>query len=227
MNAANFFDNLILKERQVDPNKRMESNSLRVDSARCSRATLDLTLTMKLFRTLTTLLVPRKAEFAKRLVAKRRASAKNALLASVATLGTTEYRLRTLGLESIEYAVTPEATIVNILEQYWQPHIANFYTNPQLFGGLYEARRGASEEERAVLARKRVNDLAGHLEYRLTGKSDAAEHLPEFNIFLEYMRYRIHVEHPNNPHLGPDDGFTDEFLTYALEESRFVFGRKV
>lgn len=181
---------------------------------------------MKLFRTLTTLLVPRKAEFAKRLVAKRRACAKNALLAGIATSGTAEYQLRTMGLESVEYAVTPEATIVNILEQYWQPHIANFFTNPSLFGGPYEAKRGASEEERAALAKKRVNDLAGHIEYKLTGKPDAAAHLLEFNTFLEYMRYRIHVEHPKNPHLGPEDGFTDEFLAYALEESRFVFERR-
>ena len=89
---------------------------------------------MNLFRTITTLLAPRKAEFAKRLVAKRRASAQNTLLAGIATLGSAEYQLRALGLESVEYAVVPEATLVNIFEQYWQPHIANFYVNPSPFG---------------------------------------------------------------------------------------------
>ena len=39
------------------------------------------------------------------------------------------------------------------------------------------------------------------------------------------MRHRLQVEHPNNPNLGSEDGFTDEFFAYALEESRFVFDR--
>lgn len=180
---------------------------------------------MKLFRTLTTLLAPRKAEFAKRLIAKRRANAQNSLLAGIARLGTAAYQLRKFGLESLEYAFTPGATLVNILEQYWHPQIANFYTNPLLLGELYETERGATAEEKAALARKPVNDLAGHIEYKLTGKPDAAVHLPEFSTFLEYMRYRMHVEHPKNAYLSPEHGFTDELLAYALEESRFVFRR--
>lgn len=180
---------------------------------------------MGFFKTLTTLLAPKKAEFAKRLVSKRRASAQERLIAGFAVEGSAEYRLRMLGLESAEYAVTPEATLVNILEQYWQPHIADFYTNPSLFGGPYDPKRGASSEERAALAKKRVNDLAGHIEYKLTGNPQAAKHLPEFETFLDYMRYRIQVEHPKNPYVGPQYGYTDAFLQYALEESRHVFGR--
>jgi len=181
---------------------------------------------MGLFRTLSTLLAPKKAEFAKRLISKRRSGAKERLIAGVAVTGSSEYRLRSVGLESAEYAVTPEATLVNLLEQYWQPHIANFYTNPSLFGGPYQAERGASAEETAALARKRVNDLAGHIEYRLSGDPRAATKLPEFASFLEYMRYRIQSEHPKNPYLGPEYGYTDEFLQYALDESRHVFGRQ-
>jgi hypothetical protein len=180
---------------------------------------------MKIFRTLTTLLTPRKAEFTKRLIAKRRASAKNAMLASMATKGTLEYQLRTAGLETVEYAITPEATIVNILEQYWQPHIANFYLTKQVFGGPYQLSRTASADEREIVEKKRINDLACAIEYRLTRKPDCAANLPEFDKFIDYFRYRISTEHPRNLHLAPEDGFTEEFLLYALEESKFVFGR--
>ena len=180
---------------------------------------------MGLFKTFSTLLAPKKAEFAKRLVSKRRACAEERLIAGLAVEGTAEYRLRTLGLESVEYAVTPEATLVNILEQYWKPHIANFY-NPSIFDGPYRSKRGASSEEEDALAAKRINDLAGHIEYRLTGNPRAADTLPEFTSFIEYMRYRIHAEHPKNPYLGSRYGFTEEFFQYAVDESRHVFGRE-
>jgi hypothetical protein len=179
---------------------------------------------MGLFKTLTTLLNPKKAEFTKRLMSKRRSNASERLIAGVAVQGSPEYRLRSLGLESTEYAVTPEATLVNIFEQYWQPHIANFYTNPSLFGGPYDAKQGASPGEIEALATKRVNDLAGHIEYKLTGNPRAAEALPEFSRFIDYLRYRIQVEHPKNQNLGPQYGYTDAFFEYALEESRHVFG---
>lgn len=181
---------------------------------------------MGMLKTLTTLLAPKKAEFAKRLMSKRRSCAKESLIASIAVKGTSEYRLRSLGLESIEYAVTPEATLVNMLEEYWRPHIANFYTNPSIFGSPYQPARGASSEDVAALAKKRVNDLARHIEYRLTGNPQAGERLPEFERFVEYMRYRIHEEHPDNPYIAPQYGCTDEFLQYALDESRYVFGRQ-
>jgi hypothetical protein len=181
---------------------------------------------MGFFKTLTTLLSPKKAEFAKRLMSKRRANASERLVAGLAVEGSTEYRLRTLGLESNEYAVTPEATLVNVFEQYWQPHIANFYTNPSLFGGPYDAKPGASRIEIEALAKKRANDLAGHIEYKLTGNPRAAETIPEFGRFIDYLRYRVQAEHPKNPYLGPQYGYTDEFFEYALEESRHVFGRQ-
>ena len=174
---------------------------------------------MTLFQKLTTLFVPKKAEFAKRLAAKRLACASSPLLASIATSGTTEYQLRVLGLESIEYAFTPESTVVNILEQYWKPQLRLMYSGPLDIPG------SASEEMRIAAERKRLNSLVGSIEYLLTKKPDAAVHLPEFGSFAEYMRHRIRTEHPNNPHLSSADGFTDEFFAYALEESRFIFGR--
>ncbi len=174
------------------------------------------TRTMKLFQKLTTLLVPKKAEFAKRLAAKRLTCASNQFLASMATSGTTEYQLRVLGLESIEYAFTPEATVVNILEQYWKSHVRFMWNGPLDLPG------SASEEAR-IAVKKRLNGLVGHIEYLLTKKNDAAVHLPEFDSLADYMRYRIRAEHPKNSNVSAEDGFTDKFFAYAVEESRFVF----
>ena len=70
-----------------------------------------------------------------------------------------------------------------------------------------------------------MNRYIGAVEYLVTGIPDAAVHLPEFDSWTAYMRHRLQVEHPNNPNLGSEDGFTDEFFAYALEESRFVFDR--
>lgn len=108
---------------------------------------------MKLFQKLTTLLVPKKAEFAKRLAAKRLACASSPLFASIATSGTTEYQLRVLGLESIEYAFTPESTVVNILEQYWKPHLRFMYSGP------LDLPSFASEETRIAAEKKRLKVL--------------------------------------------------------------------
>lgn len=174
---------------------------------------------MKLFQKLTTLLTPKKAQFAKRLAAKRLACASRRGLGNIAQSGTTAYQLRVLGLESIEYAFTPEATVVNILEQYWRPHLRFAHSGP------LNLPSSATIDERTVAARKQINGYIGHIEYLMTGIPDAAVHLPEFNSLTDYMRHRIRVEHPNNSNLGPDDGFTDEFFAYALEESRFVFDR--
>ena len=177
---------------------------------------------MGLFKTLTTLLSPKKAEFAKRLISKRRAGAAERLTAGFAVEGSAEYRLRAFGLESTEYAVTPEATLVNILEQYWQPHIATLYTRQSIFGGPYQPERGASPQEVEALAKKRLKHLAEAIDYGLTRNVVT---LPEFAKFIDYMRYRVAIEHPKNPYLGSRYGYTDEFLEYALEESRHVFGR--
>jgi hypothetical protein len=180
---------------------------------------------MEIFKALTTLLNPKKAEFTKRLIAKRRSCASNPLLAGGVTMGTTEYKLRSIGLKSAEYAVSPEATIVNILEQYWVPHIANFYINSSSYGGLYVSKPWDTPEQKAALAKKQVNDLASHIEYRLTGNSLASETLPEFDNFIDYMRYRVLSEHSNNSSLRANDGYTDSFYEYALEESKHVFNR--
>ena len=84
---------------------------------------------MKLFRSLTTLLVPKKAEFTKRLIAKRQALRENALL----PISDAQLQMRRVGLEAAEFAVSPEATIVNILEQYWDPAIRSFYSETDPF----------------------------------------------------------------------------------------------
>lgn len=180
---------------------------------------------MGLFNTLTTLLNPKKAEFTKRLIAKRRSCASVPMWSGGVTVGTTEYKLRSIGLKSAEYAVSPEATIVNILEQYWVPHIANSYINLPSDGGPYVSKPWDTPKQKAALVKKRVNDLAAHIEYRLTGSDLASETLPEFDSFIDYMRYRVLREHSNNPSLRANDGYTDSFYEYALEESKHVFNR--
>lgn len=174
---------------------------------------------------ITTLINPKKAEFTKRLIAKRISCSENSLLASSATAGTTAYTLRSIGLELVEYAASPEATVVNILEQYWTPHIANFYTTPSFHGGPYEARNGDTQEKVSELATNRINDLAAHIEYRLTGNSRASETMPKFSSFVDYIKYRVSAEHRGNNNLSEKFGYTDDFYLYAIDESRHVFQR--
>ncbi len=160
---------------------------------------------MGILRKISNALNPKKAEFAKRLYAKRQAMASNPIFAGMATKGTPEYNLRLLGLECIEYAVIPEATIVGILEIYWEPHIANFYTSSSFpFVNSYAAKPGSDQDQINKLAKKRVNDLAAHIEYKITGNPQAYKTLPEFEKFIDYIRYKVKIEHPRNPYLGEE-----------------------
>jgi hypothetical protein len=85
--------------------------------------------------------------------------------------------------------------------------------------------RDGQAAEQQVLEQQRIQELIGHIEYWLTRKSDAAEHIPPGLTLISYIRYRIGVEHPNNSHVQPEQGYTDEFIEYALAESKYVFGR--
>jgi hypothetical protein len=166
-----------------------------------------------------TLTKPRKMEFIKRLVAKRKEGATDIRGVLFIPSGTAQARLINLGLGSIDFLGTPEATIVNVLEKYWLPHVHGFYsTSLQLSPYPTETERAAAEQ-------KRIESWVGHIEYLITGRPDAATLLPRGLSLLAYIRYRISREHRNNPYVRAEDGFTDNFIEYAIAESKYVFGR--
>lgn len=173
---------------------------------------------MGLFRAIGNLVKPRKAEFIKRLSAKRLHSAPNKFLAHLAPEGTAQYQMRRFNLETAEFAVSPEATIVNVLEQYWQPHVHWFYSRS------IDLSPFANEEQKAAELKSRTEQMVGQIEYLLTGKPDAASRLPSGLDLQSYIRYRINVEHPGYRRIE-DYGITDELINYAIAESRYVFGR--
>ena len=174
-------------------------------------------LDIKLFRTLTTLVQPKKAEFTKRLIAKRQDLATDSFLVGFVGSETAQNHLRTLGLRFIEYAVTPEATVVNVLEQYW-PLLRHF-------GGLANPYAIRPDAERSTDWQRILNTIIGQIEYQLTGRPNAAAKLPDFSSLEDYMRYRLRIEHPKEPRLTSEDGFSKEFFAYAIQESKYVFGR--
>lgn len=173
---------------------------------------------MGLFRTIRNLVKPRKAEFIKRLVAKRLDSAPDRFLAHLAPEGTAQYQMRRFRLEAAEFAVSPEATIANVLEKYWEPHVHWFYSQPI---GLSHF---ASDEQKVEESKLRTEKMICHIEYLLTGKPDAATHLPAGLDLPSYIRYRITVEHPGHKRLE-EYGITDDLINYAIAESKYVFGR--
>ena len=66
--------------------------------------------------------------------------------------------------------------------------------------------------------------MVGHIEYLLTGKPDAAVHLPPGLDLVSYIRYRINIEHPGYQSIE-DYGITHDLINYAITESKYVFGR--
>lgn len=164
---------------------------------------------MLFFRAVATLISPRKSEFAKRLVSKRRAMSENSLFAGIAFAGSAEYAFRNAGLESAEFLVAPEATIASLLEKLHKPHIVNFYRR--------SFSSAQSDEERF----KCLQSLCGSVDYLFTGRPDAAVHLPEFTALRDYVRYVVMREHPNSGLTRST--LSDEFLDYAIAEAEHVF----
>jgi hypothetical protein len=179
---------------------------------------------MGFFKSISTLVNPKKAEFTKRLIAKRRACAVDKISAGCVSQQTSEYKFRELGLESMEFCVTPEATIVEILEKYWLPHIMRHYTEPyplQTFA--YSTTNCKSAKEICEVQKERANAIAHHIEYLITRKLCVAKEMPEFDNFIDYMKYRVSIVHTGNSHVCPEYGYTNEFYQYALDESKYVF----
>ena len=111
---------------------------------------------MGLFRTIGNLVKPRKAEFIKRLAAKRLDSAPDQFLAHSGPEGTTQYTMRRLNLKAAEFAVSPEATIADVLEQYWQPHVHLFYSQP------IDVPPWATNREKEEERKRQVEDGRSH-----------------------------------------------------------------
>ncbi|MGZ5008225.1 MAG: hypothetical protein ACXWE9_05650 [Methylobacter sp.] len=164
---------------------------------------------MRFFKAAATLISPGKSQFAKQLISKRRAMSENSLLAGIAVAGSPEYAFRRIGLESAEFLVAPEATIANLLEKIYKPHVIGFYKE-----SFFHAR---SDEERS----KCLQSLCGHVDYLFTGKPDAAVRLPEFTALKDYVRYVVMREHPTSG--LSRSTLTDEFLEYAIAEAEHVF----
>jgi hypothetical protein len=158
-------------------------------------------------------------EFIKRLIAKRKEGATDVRGKLFVLSGTAQAQLINMGLGSIDFLGTPEATIVNVLEKYWLPRVHGFYST------CLTLPPHATETERKAAEQKRIESWIGHVEYLLTGKPDAASHLPRGLTLLSYIRYRINREHPDNTYVREEDGYTDQFIQYAVEESKYVFGR--
>lgn len=168
---------------------------------------------MGILNILKTIASPRRAEFTKRLMAKRKQLAQNPLFAELAQKGSPSYGLRRAGLENLEFSVVPEATIVRVLEEYWKLHA--FYSESRL-------SRYATAKERETEKTELLSARLGQIEYRLTGKPDAALDVPNGIGLAEYVKYRIQKEYPNDPYPS-GCGITDALIEYAIQESELVF----
>jgi hypothetical protein len=174
---------------------------------------------MGIFNALKVLVSPKHAEFTKRLIAKRIQLSDSRLLAGLAVLGSPMCSLRQSGLGATEYAVAPEATIVRVLEKYWETYSFShfFYSEVGLSNYI-------SAEEKAKKAAEGFQGHLGRIEYLLTKRPDAAMHVPLGLSLVGYIKYRIAVEHTHDPYAS-GCGITDELIEYAIAESEFVFRR--
>jgi len=181
---------------------------------------------MSIFGIFKSAVSPKRREFIRRLANKRVAYASDPIKAAMAWEGTPQHTARNMNLGKADLLVSPEATIAEVLEKYWEPHIASHYHafGPMTFN-TYKPDQRATQEEREEILRRRDNDLAGHIEVLITGKSNAAVFLPPFENFIAYLKYRVAAAHPTHPYLDESSGFTDDFFRYAVEESREVFRR--
>src|SRR5256885_4100500 len=106
-----------------------------------------------MFGGLATLAKPQKIGFIKRLIAKRKESAIDEFHAHVILSGTAQARLWNVGLQSVDFLATPEATITNILEKYWLPRIHEFHAD------LRQSQFGVAAAERQALEQQRMASL--------------------------------------------------------------------
>ncbi len=173
---------------------------------------------MKLLRNLTTALSPRRSQFAKRLARKRRSIAEETLLAGASVSGTAQDLLRRAGLEVVDHVLSPDAVIANAMEIYRYSHLQGHY------GSLSETTRVAMEAKDPKKWSERLNSFVGLIDMHLTGRGNAAVHLPQFRTFPEYLMFAVKRAFPDHAYITPKHGFTDEYFGYAIEESGLVFG---
>ena len=170
---------------------------------------------MRISAALRILISPRRSEFTKRLIAKRRQLAEDALSAYAAADGTWAYWLRVLRLPWLEFAFTPEATISRTLEQFWDVVSLHYGCPPlHLRSPIVESIPKAAPHELALLLRQ--------VERGLTKSNRAVRALPKQLGLVNYIKHRIEQEHPIDPY-PPGCGVTDQLIWYAIEESKLVF----
>ena len=171
---------------------------------------------MRISAALRILISPRRSEFTKRLIAKRRQLAEDALSAYAAADGTWASWLRVLRLPWLEFAFTPEATISRTLEQFWDV-VSLQYWHPiplNLRSPIVESIPKAAPHELTLLLRQ--------VEGGLTKSDRAARALSKQLDLVSYIKHRIEQEHPIDPY-PPGCGVTDQLIWYAIEESKLVF----
>lgn len=132
--------------------------------------------------------------------------------------GTTQDFLRRAGLEAVDHIFSPDAVVANAMEIYRFSHLQGHY------GSLSETTRITLEPKDPKKWSERLNSFVGLIDMHLTGRGDAAVHLPEFRTFPEYLLFAVKRAFPDHAYITPKHGFTDEYFSYAIEESALVFG---
>jgi len=177
---------------------------------------------MGIFRALKSMASGRNTEFAKRLNSKRLELARCSLQAGLAPKGPAQYGFRAIGFDVFEAAVSPEATLVQLLE-------------------IYQARRSPSEclfsaeygmppiptgkRDTPEIHAKRVRRHIVDIEYGMSGRSLSADNLPAAITMQDYLLAKLKSEHPLSQNIGPEFGYSAQFFDYAIEESAHVFRR--
>lgn len=172
---------------------------------------------MRFLKALSTAASPRKVAFARQLEARRRECARNAL--AWATIeGSGQGRLQALGLKTASLSFSPEGTIANVLAAYRLPHIGGYYqVDSPADPNRYQVESGRTAEQR------RLASVIAAIDYELSGNRSSSNPLPTFATLAAYIRYKVAAEHPRNPYLSEEFGFTDEFLRDAINQSKYVF----
>jgi len=177
---------------------------------------------MSIFRALKSLASGRQMEFTKRLNSKRLQLSQSRLHASLAPKGSFQYAFHAIGFDVFDAAVSPEATLVQLLE-------------------IYQARRSPSEclfaaeygippiptgkRDTPEIHAKRVRRHIVDIEYGMSGRSLSADNLPAAITMQDYLLAKLKSEHPLSQNIGSEFGYSAQFFDYAIEESAHVFRR--
>lgn len=161
---------------------------------------------MKLIQTILNNISSKNKDFTKRLILKRKSLAQDK------------------SSFMIENSKKTESTIVHILKIYNEPYIYNSYSMSSWYERFEKfILDNMEKEQKNQLELDRINGHIRMVEYRLTKDPYISSKTPIFSNTIEYIRYRLKIEHPGDNKLTPEHGYTDEFFRYAIDESRFIF----